>query len=343
MNGMVLCDKSAEMILEREVLGKGCGLEPTSLAALPKPPSMRGKSDCDWSLSVDGMSFNHLHILVGAQNDIRRCDAFAFHVWRSPLPPEATLRIDEPYVKGLYVASGPFLALIAARARSLVGLAQYVMYLCGYYCMYQQEPLKEREPLTKKEDIWLMLKHVKGCMGWRRLARILPYCAEGVRSPQEANFYIVATFPNRFGGYDFTKPEVNASIPLNAEQAQLAGSSEIEVDFYWRDAGVVVEYNGFETHDGGITQLDITQQIILKELGIEVIFVTKEQLYNPALIDLVMQQLAKRLGICPADGWPSMDNVKELLTSLKNGTKENLHSTSQELLGEEKRWIRRVG
>ena len=342
MNGMVLCDKSAEIILEREVLTKGYGLEPTALGALPKPPSMKGESNSDWSLSIDGMPFNHLHLLVGDQKDIRRCDAAAFHVWKSPLPPGAVLRIDEPYVRGLYVTSGPFLALIAARTRSLVGLAQYVMYLCGHYCLYQNEPLKERKPLAKKEDICLMLKHVKGSMGWKRLTRILPYCAEGVRSPQEANFYIVATFPKRFGGYALTKPEVNANILLNAEQTLLAGSPAIEVDFYWRDAGIVVEYNGFEIHNGGITQLDITQQIILKELGIEVIFVTKEQLYNPALIDLLMQQLAKRLGICPADGWPKMSCVRELLVSLRYETKRNLHSTSQELLDKEKRWIRQV-
>lgn len=341
MDGIMLCGKSAEMILEREVLGLGYGLEPTSFQTLPNAISTKGMSESGWSIQIDGIPFNHLQLLIGKHNDYRRCLNIKFHQWNGPVPPGSILKIAEPYTNAFYVASGAFLALMASRTHSLIALMQYVMYLCGWYCIHQREPLKKRGPLTSKEDIEKMLRHAKGKKGWRRLERILPYCAEGVRSPQEANYYIVATLPHRLGGYELKKPKVNACIPLNNKHAELAGAPEIEVDFYWEDAKVVVEYNGFDTHEGGITALDITQQVILQEMGIEVLFVTKAQLYSVELLDMMMQQLATRLGICPADGWPNLENVKNLLVSLQSGDMQNRRFASSGILSEQKRWIRR--
>lgn len=342
MKGIVLCGPSAEMVLEREVLGNGHGLEPTGRKTVPDIISLTGMSDREWFTTIDNISFSHLHLLVGDHKDFRRCANVTFHQWLGEIPPRGIMRIDEPYANNIYVTSGSFMALMAARTHTLVSLAQYVMYLCGYYCMHQKTALQTRGPLANKDQIERMLRHARGTVGSRKLSRILSYCAEGVRSPQEANYYIVVTFPCELGGYQFTKPKVNASIPLEEKYQALTNSPNIEVDFYWEDAGVVVEYNGLENHEGGISPLDITQQIILQEKSIEVLFLTKEQLYNPALLDLMMQQLAKKLGRSPADGWPSMKMLQLLLRSLwKNGSKDR-RFTSPELLEAEKRWIRHV-
>lgn len=340
MTGIVLCDASAEIILEREVLGKGHGLEPTNRQSLPDIISLTGMSDREWSIQIDSLLFSHLHLLVGKHRDFRHCCNITFHQWLGTVPPGAILRIDEPFMNNVFVTSGSFMALLASRTHTLTALAQHIMYLCGYYCMHQKEPLLKRGPLASKEEIERMMRFTKSTVGWKRLSRILPYCAEGVRSPQEANFYIVATFPRVLGGYEFPKPQVNVEIPVEGMHATLAGAPSIEVDFYWEDEGVVVEYNGLDNHEGGISPLDITQQIILKEKGIDVVFLTKEQLFNPALLDLMMLQLANKIGIRPIDGWPSMKSLKMLLRSLRADGGNDRRFTSKELLDVQKRWIR---
>lgn len=341
MSGMVLCGTSAEKVLEREALKKGYGLEPTSSQELLGPIPIQGMSAREWSIQIDGIEFTHLDLLIGDHKDFRRCVNIDFHQWLGSVPPDGIFKIAEPYANEFYVTSAPFMALIAARRMSLIKLAQYVMYLCGYYCIHQKAPLEERGPLTNKDEIETAIRFVRGQRGWRRLSRVLPYCAEGVRSPQEANYYIVATFPRKLGGYELTKPEVNACIPLNAEHAALAGAPEIEVDFYWKDANIVVEYNGLDSHDGGITPLDITQQVILKEKGIDVLFVTKAQLYNARLLDMMMRQLADRLGMSPENGWPSPEKVENLLSCLLFEPSRNRRVASPEMQREQKRWIRR--
>ena len=338
MNGIVLCGESAEKVLEREALKKGHGLEPTSYLELPTTSSYAGLPLKDSSICIDGIPFHHLDVLVGKQRDFRRNDSITFHQWKGPVPHSGILKISEPFTSGYFVTSATFMAIMAARKLSLPSLAQYVMYLCGWYCKHQKVPLEQRGPFTSTEKIALMLQSTRGTMGWKRLSRILPYCAEGVRSPPEASFFAVATFPRDIYGYQFPKPEVNATIPVKPEHEALAGTPSIEVDFYWSDAKLVVEYNGLDTHDGGVTPLDITQQLILKEEGYEVIFLTKEQFSNARLLDLVMRHIAQRLGIDPNDGWPSMGNVQELVDCLRF---ENRHSTSQEYLEAQKRWIRR--
>ena len=341
MDGIVLSHTSAEKVLEREVLKQGYGLEPTSHHLLPSASSLMKFLGSEGYAPIDGITFPYLDVLVSSQKEFRRHDNIVFHQWSGELPPNGIQRIADPYSNELYIASAPFLALIAARNLPLTNLAQYIMYLCGYYCIHQKVKLEERRPLTNKDEIAQMLKYVRGTMGWRRLFRVLPYCAEGVRSPQEANYYIVVTFPCELGGYQFTKPKVNASIPLEEKYQALTNSPSIEVDFYWEDAGVVVEYNGLENHEGGISPLDITQQIILQEKGIEVIFFTKEQLYNAELLDLAMRQLAIRLGNTTMAAWPDMKNVRMLTRSLNLGNWLDLRSTPPDLLKIQKRWIRR--
>ena len=319
MDGIVLCGESAERILEQEALGKGYGLEPTARLTLPTMASYRGISNKQWSTQVDGVAFTHLDVLVGSAGDIRKCRNITFHTWKSPLPPFGILKISDPFTSEFFVASGTFMALVAARRLSGVRLAQYVMYLCGWYCMHQKVPLEKRTAFTSTEKISLMLPSMIGTKGWRKLASILPYCADGVRSPQEANYYLVVTLPPRKGGYRLTKPKVNYSIPLDDYHSALLGQSSIEVDFYWPEAELVVEYNGLDNHDGGISPLDVTQQLILRDKGIEVLFLTKYQLYNAALLDAHMQTVANKLGIKTSRrGWPDISDVRALLDDLRS-------------------------
>lgn len=338
MNGIVLCGTSAEQILEHEALKKESSLEPTSHNLIPTASSYGGMSHSGLTIQIDEVTFNYLEVLIGCHEDHRHCGIITFRQWKGPVPPSGIFKISDPFTSGLYVTSAPFMALMAARKLSLSRLAQYVMYLCGWYCIHQKEPLKKRKALTSTEQIAFMLRSVRGTMGWKRLWRVLPYCAEGVRSPPEANFFAVATFPRDIFGYQFPKPKVNTSIPLGPEHAALAGAPSIEVDFYWEDAGLVVEYNGGDTHDGGVTPLDVTQQYILMDKGIEVVFLLKEQFSDARLLDLLMRHLAKKLGIDPDNGWPSVENVQMLVDDLRN---EDRHSTSPELLEAQKRWIRR--
>ena len=339
MSGIVLCGTSAEKILEQKALGRGHGLEPTSRSSIPTATSYCGMFNKEWLIQIDGIAFSHLELLIGGHEDHRHCGNITFHQWKGLVPPYGILKISEPFTSGYFITSAPFMAIMAARKLPLPNLAQYVMYLCGWYCKHQKVPLERRAPFTSIEKIALMLQATRGTMGWKRLSRILPYCAEGVRSPPEANFYAVTTFPRDIYGYQFPKPEVNANIPVKPEHEALAGAPSIEVDFLWEDAKLVVEYNGLDAHDGGVTPLDITQQLILKEGGYEVIFLTKEQFNDARLLDLVMRHIAKRLGIEPDDGWPSMGNVQELVDCLRF---ENRHSTSTEYLRAQKRWIRHV-
>lgn len=319
MSGIVLCGTSAELILEREALDKGYGLEPTNRLAIPTASSYRGMSDVQWSIQIDGIVFTHLDVLVGSARDIRHCKNATFHTWKSPLPESGISKISDPFTSDFFVTSGSFMALMASRRLPRIQLAQYVMYLCGRYCIHQPKPLEERKAFTSTAEIAHMLLAMKGTKGWAKLEQVLPFCADGIRSPQEANYYLVATCPCKRGGYHLIHPKVNYAIPLEYRYEALLGEPSIEVDFYWPEAKLVVEYNGLDNHDGGISPLDVTQQLILGDMGIEVLFLTKYQFFDASLLDTHMQTVAKKLGIEPdSSDWPDISDVRNLLKDLRS-------------------------
>ena len=318
MNSIVLCGPSAEALLEDALLTDRKDLMASDVAMLPASARLSFlRDEANWPISINGRKFSSIDILVSARSELRHIPRINYHVWSTELPPGALTLI----ARGLYVCTGPFLALLASRQQNLIGLTQYMMYLTGRYCLHQADPLQERPQLMTLEQIDRSRHAIDGKKGCGLLSKALYYCHEGTRSPQEGNLLICSVFPRIMGGYKFAHPQVNYQIELNGELANLAGHNYLEIDLYWKEAKIGLEYNGIDSHRGGLTPYDITRQYVLKEQGIDILYVTKEQMYNAKLLDIVMRRIAKKLGVSTAsDRWPSLDRVQGLLDSLHNAT-----------------------
>lgn len=320
MDGIVLCGTTAETLLEHKLITGKSLLDATDIISIPSSSRLaRLRDEGSWPISIDGCRFNGIDVLVPGKNQRRQIPHVRYHSWSGDLPAGAFARI----AKGLYLTTAPFMALQAARAMDTTRLVQYIMYLTGHYCLHQDSYLQERPSLATLEQIDRMRHSIDGTKGSGTLAKALPYCSEGARSPQEVNMFISAVFPRPKGAYRLPIPLINHRIELDSELAGLMGSSFLEIDLFWPDGNIGLEYNGIETHQGGLSPRDLSRQYVLAEQGIDILFVTKEQLYNAGLLDIVMRAVAKRLGISTRPKyWPHLNRVQELLDTL-SGTSVN--------------------
>ena len=316
MDGIVLCGATAETLLEHELLRNDYQLDASDIASIPNSGRLaRLREENAWPVTIRGCQFANIDVLVSGKNRLRHIPHVTYHSWSGPLPAGSFARI----AKGLYVTTAPFMALQAARQLDMTRLAQYIMYLAGHYCLHGDDYLEERPPLMTLEQIDRMRHAIDGTKGCKTLAKTLPYCKEGARSPQETNMLISGIFPRTKGGYWLPQPLVNYEIELDSNGAELMGSDHLEIDLFWKDANIGLEYNGIDTHQGGLSPRDLSRQYVLMQQGIEILYVTKYQLYNAGIFDIVMRTVAKKLGVSTAPKyWPQLNRVQELLDTLRS-------------------------
>ena len=315
MDGIVLCGPTAETLLEHRLLVGKSLLDATDIISIPSSSRLSHlRDEGSWPVTIGGCRFGGIDILVGGRNQRRHIPNVQYHSWSDILPAGALARI----ASGLYLTTAPFMALQAAQRLDSIHLAQYIMYLTGRYCLHQEIPLQERPQLATLEQIERIRHAVDGKRGCRTLAKALPYCRERIRSPQEANMLIASSFPLKAGAYCLPLPLVNHRLELDSELARLMGSEYLEFDLFWEEAGIGLEYNGIEVHEGGLSPRDLSRQYVLAEQGIEILYVTKAQLYNAGMFDILMRRVANKLGIAAKPNkWPELNRVQQLLDDLR--------------------------
>lgn len=158
------------------------------------------------------------------------------------------------------------------------------------------------EPLTSVERIRLFLDAHPGLRGSGRVRAALADMTDGVASPLEAWFHLLACMSRRFGGFRLPAPMVNRPLELSPLAAEFAGAAAIVPDMSWADrrgkVAAVVELNGHGYH-GGRAGVDKTSRRskAYAAMGVSCLTVTPEELADQGHFENVMRELSRAAGV----------------------------------------------
>jgi very-short-patch-repair endonuclease len=173
------------------------------------------------------------------------------------------------------------------------------MELCGTYALRPDgiEGAASRDYALV--DAKLFARHVKAWEGLRGLAaarKVARYLTNGSASVMETKLYLLLCLPQKYGGYNFMQPELNSRLAMTPSAREALRQKEVKPDMLWRDAKVVVEYDGAYHNDPRQSAHDALRKSILESMGYTVFTFKKWTVYNPLAFSEVADTLARKLG-----------------------------------------------
>ena len=208
----------------------------------------------------------------------------------------------------LEVSSPEFCFLQMAGSLSLPGLIELGYELCGKYSLPVAAPITSdvklpergffnRPPLTNVKKISAFIASMPGFKGQKKAVRALRYILEGSASPMETKLSVLLTLPYQLGGFGFLKPELNARVTPKKSDRGTTDKEFYICDLFWPDKEVAVEYDSNQFHTGSAHIADDSKKRnALKAMGIGVITITTQQIYDKNELALAARVIAKSLG-----------------------------------------------
>lgn len=216
------------------------------------------------------------------------------HLWSTVAPDGAFLKVGT----GLYVSSPSFAFVQRACDLGLIQAIAYGNELCGRYSLDgSPRGFNDHPPFVSPTELRRFLGDCKNGKG-TKIARIASkWVLAGFRSPRESDVYLLTCLPRDYGGYGvITRPEVNARVDVPERLWYLTEVRSYEVDLLWRDALVVVEYDGVDHDDRVQWVRDDLKTHVLEEMGYLVVRMSRDILRDPREFDRRVRLLAGRLG-----------------------------------------------
>ena len=209
-------------------------------------------------------------------------------------PPDAYLKLDD----GLFACSPELVFLQLAGTLSVVELICLGYELCGFYPDEKngRSGVLGRKPLTSVSRIRETLARCSGAYHVAKARRAASYVVDGSASPMEAALCMRLSLPYVLGGYGIPRPLLNRRIDFAAHVGSDLERSFCICDLLWLDAGLAAEYD---------SDLHATSQKIFKDadrrnallaLGIEVVTVTKGQMFSFDEFEKVAKVISRKLG-----------------------------------------------
>lgn len=255
------------------------------------------KEILEHGLESMGVSYSRkdpLHVLVDDPGHRIVSARVKSHVWSGRLPAGSLYQL----APNVLIASPAFCCLQDAVNSSLPHVAATMMECLGKYGRVTgARGFLDREPLLSCDELSSYLAHAKGCRGVEKARRALRLALSPTRSPLETKTVLIATLPERLGGYGLPRPEVNYVITPQAEDVPFSQFARYEVDVCWPDRRTIIEVDSYQYH-AKAEQLDTDakKRNSLKSMGWKVLTVTDGQLSGDAL-DVLMRQVAKDLKV----------------------------------------------
>jgi len=175
--------------------------------------------------------------------------------------------------------------------------------MCGSYSLPvagdQKTPGRgfyNRLPLSNIKKLTEFIASMPGFKGRKKAARALRFILDGSASPMETKLSILLTLPYKLGGFGLPMPELNVRIKPRKTDRRTTGKEFYVCDLFWPDKDVAVEYdsNLFHTGSAHITD-DSKKRNALKAMGIGVITVTTQQIYDNSEFEMAARTIAKDL------------------------------------------------
>lgn len=236
-----------------------------------------------------------LHVLVASESERRLIKDVVCHT-----APARTLPRFIFKAPGGVLLEGPGLCLLHEAVRlPLPLLVQMGFELCGGYRIYPDNPrgFAESKPVATPLQLVRFVEAMGNAKGSRQLARALSYVCEGSRSPMETVIVLLLCLPPRLGGYGLPMPRLNYRVDVHRNGCKASANRYFVCDAFWPDAWLDVEYDSDLVHTGS-TRIahDAKRRNGLTSLGVTVITVTKQQVFNCDEMDRVAHAIAKALG-----------------------------------------------
>ena len=206
--------------------------------------------------------------------------------------------------KRLMVSSPEFCFLQMAEILSLTELIELGYELCGVYSLPNHADQKvpkrgfyNREQLASTKNLELLLDSMPGVKGHRKAVRALRYLQDGSASPMETKLAMFLTLPYQLGGFGFVMPELNYRIDLTKNARKYFSKDYYVCDLFWPDERIAVEYDSDQYHTGADRIAnDSRRRNALTAIGIRVVSVTKQQLFNRGELEEVARTISSHMG-----------------------------------------------
>lgn len=235
-----------------------------------------------------------LHVLVPDPARRIRSPGVVSHVWSTPLPEGALVRLTTEVL----IASPSFcLQNISARDDE-IGAAVAAMEICGSYGrsvgapngFYRRAPLESPDDLRAHFD----MTHSHGA---RRARIALSHVVPGARSPMETVVVLLFTLPVELGGCGLPTPQLNVRIEIPPSLQAALGKPYVVVDLCWRDRCIILEYDSYLWHSSArAVDSDSTRNEGLRDQGWMVRSVTSGMLSNDAMRRELVGRVMARFG-----------------------------------------------
>ncbi|MBR1830073.1 MAG: hypothetical protein IJ781_11325 [Atopobiaceae bacterium] len=298
-------------------------LEIAALAGADLEPSaLQGDDFCadadavrEAALLLYGKTREWLNVLVGDQNGRKKSKGVACHCFGDKMLSGSVLHYED----NTYIASADFNLLLQARDVHFVQLCQLLGRYWGTFSTFADDNgmLLERAPLTCEEGLAKYLSGMAGTRGVGTLRKAMRYTCANAASPQEVNLQLALCLPTTCNGFALKKPVANYVVKFDQEDQKLYDVDEIRVDLYWPEASFGLEYLGKKEHQGRMCA-DVSRWYAARNKGIELWFVTKEQLKKAEAVDLIAREVARRTRKRINEWtWPTIEELQELLDILR--------------------------
>jgi very-short-patch-repair endonuclease len=239
-----------------------------------------------------------LDVLLSNGTDRRPSKQISCHVLSAPYPRGCFVHVSDD----LLVSTPEFCFLQMATKLPLPKLIRLGYELCGAYCLIpndteENELVRYDNPLTNTARLSTFLAKMKGTNGHGRAVRALGYCANNSYSPMETILTIIFTLPYFLGGYGLPKPLLNHTLEVKQTFKKATSNETYVCDLYWPNQKLDVEYDS-DTYHIGADRIarDARKRTGLSYMGIEVVTITRNQVFSSTELNKIAQLLSKRLG-----------------------------------------------
>ncbi|MDR3364238.1 MAG: hypothetical protein LBS91_04730 [Clostridiales Family XIII bacterium] len=206
------------------------------------------------------------------------------YVASRPLPKGAVV-----WHRGVRVANPELLFLELATTLGFHRTLLLGLSLCGHPNRHPEKALSSAKKILRfaEKAAW----H-RGNLIALRAARHL---ADGSASVMESLLYMILVLPHHYGGYGLKGAKFNFEISLAGKDAAL-GKKSLNVDLYWEDAKLAVEYDSYAYHANVNRWVhDARRLTAIENMGFNTISVNTAQIYDTKAMEEVARLIAGHL------------------------------------------------
>lgn len=240
-----------------------------------------------------------VHLAVSDEGLRRRAKGLLCHRLPAALPEGALCSAGE----GVLAVSPELYVLLRSRVLSAGALAVMVSQLCSRYSPRLDDPegrAIQCEPVTTVARIQEFAERCDGLWFSRAgVMRVLACVADRSRSPMETALNVALCLPESGGGFGLPRPELNHEVRLSPNQVfAMRGQRRCEIDLWWSDAQVGVEYDGGEHFSSReAAERDRLRDAVMKDLSFDVVRWTWPMVADEVAFGLKVRNLARKLGV----------------------------------------------